>query len=293
MQQKRYVVGLGEALWDVLPEGKKLGGAPANFAYHAGQFLGQDNTIAVSALGEDKLAEETIESLKAHGLTFLMPRVPYPTGTVQVTLDEQGIPSYDSKENVAWDNIPFDSDVQAIARQCRAVCFGSLAQRNVVSRETIQRFLDLTPADCMKIFDINLRQNFYSKEVIQESLRRCNVLKINDEELVIIGRMFGYPGLDIENKCWLILGKYNLDMLVLTCGTNGSYVFTPGQMSFQETPKVEVADTVGAGDSFTGSFCAAIISGMPVADAHRRAVEVSAYVCTQNGAMPELPARLK
>ena len=293
MQQKRYVVGLGEALWDVLPEGKKLGGAPANFAYHAGQFLGQDNTIAVSALGEDKLAEETIESLKAHGLTFLMPRVPYPTGTVQVTLDEQGIPSYDIKENVAWDNIPLDTEVQAIARQCRAVCFGSLAQRNVVSRETIQRFLDLTPADCMKIFDINLRQNFYSKEVIQESLRRCNVLKINDEELVIIGRMFGYPGLDIENKCWLILGKYNLDMLVLTCGTNGSYVFTPGQMSFQETPKVEVADTVGAGDSFTGSFCAAILSGMPVPDAHRRAVEVSAYVCTQNGAMPELPARLK
>ena len=293
MQQKRYVVGLGEALWDVLPEGKKLGGAPANFAYHAGQFLGQDNTIAVSALGEDKLAEETIESLKAHGLTFLMPRVPYPTGTVQVTLDEQGIPSYDIKENVAWDNIPFDSEVQAIARQCRAVCFGSLAQRNVVSRETIQRFLDHTPADCMKIFDINLRQNFYSKEVIQESLRRCNVLKINDEELVIIGRMFGYPGLDIENKCWLIRGKYNLDMLVLTCGTNGSYVFTPGQMSFQETPKVEVADTVGAGDSFTGSFCAAILSGMPVTEAHRRAVEVSAYVCTQNGAMPELPARLK
>ena len=293
MQQKRYVVGLGEALWDVLPEGKKLGGAPANFAYHAGQFLGQDNTIAVSALGEDKLAEETIESLKAHGLTFLMPRVPYPTGTVQVTLDEQGIPSYDIKENVAWDNIPLDTEVQAIARQCRAVCFGSLAQRNVVSRETIQRFLDLTPADCMKIFDINLRQNFYSKEVIQESLRRCNVLKINDEELVIIGRMFGYPGLDIENKCWLILGKYNLDMLVLTCGTNGSYVFTPGQMSFQETPKVEVADTAGAGDSFTGSFCAAILCGMPVTDAHRRAVEVSAYVCTQNGAMPELPARLK
>ena len=293
MQQKRYVVGLGEALWDVLPEGKKLGGAPANFAYHAGQFLGQDNTIALSALGEDKLAEETIESLKAHGLTFLMPRVPYPTGTVQVTLDEQGIPSYDIKENVAWDNIPLDTEVQAIARQCRAVCFGSLAQRNVVSRETIQRFLDLTPADCMKIFDINLRQNFYSKEVIQESLRRCNVLKINDEELVIIGRMFGYPGLDIENKCWLILGKYNLDMLVLTCGTNGSYVFTPGQMSFQETPKVEVADTVGAGDSFTGSFCAAILSGMPVTEAHRRAVEVSAYVCTQNGAMPELPARLK
>lgn len=292
MEAKRYVVGLGEALWDVLPEGKKLGGAPANFAYHAGQFLGQENTLAVSALGEDRLAEETIESLKEHGLSYLMPRVPYPTGTVQVTLDDQGIPSYDIKENVAWDNIPQSEEIMEVARNCRAVCFGSLAQRNVVSRETIHRFLDNTPNDCMKIFDINLRQNFYNKEIIMESLHRCNVLKINDEELVLIGRMFGYPGLDMENKCWLILGKYNLDMLVLTCGTNGSYVFTPGQMSVQETPVVEVADTVGAGDSFTGSFCAAILNGKSVAEAHKLAVSVSAYVCTQNGAMPVLPEEL-
>ena len=288
----RYIVGLGEVLWDVLPEGKKLGGAPANFAYHAGQFLGSDNTIAISALGEDKLADETIEALKEHDLNCLLPRVPYPTGTVQVQLDEQGIPTYDIKENVAWDNIPFNEDIQNIARNCRAVCFGSLAQRNVVSRETIHQFLDATPADCMKIFDINLRQQFYTKEVIRESLQRCNVLKINDEELVIIGRMFGYPGLDMENKCWLILGKYNLDMLVLTCGTNGSYVFTPGVMSFQQTPKVQVADTVGAGDSFTGSFCASILNGKSVPEAHMKAVEVSAFVCTQNGAMPTLPSTL-
>lgn len=290
--EKRYVIGLGEALWDVLPEGKKLGGAPANFAYHAGQFLGQANTMAISALGEDKLAKETIAALEEHGLQYTMPRVPYPTGTVQVQLDEQGIPTYDIRENVAWDNIPFTPEIEEIARNCRAVCFGSLAQRNVVSRENIHRFLDATPEDCVKIFDINLRQNFYTKEVIQESMRRCNILKINDEELVIIGRMFGYPGLDIENKCWLILGKYDLDMLVLTCGTNGSYVFTPGQMSFQETPKVEVADTVGAGDSFTGSFCAAILNGKPVAEAHQLAVKVSAFVCTQNGAMPTIPASL-
>ena len=290
--EKRYIVGLGEALWDVLPEGKKLGGAPANFAYHAGQFLGQENTLAISALGQDKLAEETIDSLKEHKLNYLMPQVPYPTGTVQVTLDEQGIPTYDIKENVAWDNIPLTDDIEKVARNCRAVCFGSLAQRNVVSRETIYKFLDSTPADCVKIFDINLRQQFYSKEVIKESLRRCNILKINDEELVLIGRMFDYPGLDMENKCWLILGKYNLDMLVLTCGTNGSYVFTPGAMSFRETPKVAVADTVGAGDSFTGSFCASILNGKPMEEAHRIAVEVSAYVCTQNGAMPTLPANL-
>ena len=291
--QKRYVVGLGEVLWDVLPEGKKLGGAPANFAYHSGQFLGNNNTIAISALGEDRLADETIEALREHGLNDLLPRVPYPTGTVQVTLDEQGIPTYDIKENVAWDNIPFDKDIEEIARSCRAVCFGSLAQRNVVSRETIHKFLDATPDDCLKIFDINLRQQFYTKEIIKESIQRCNILKINDEELVLIGRMFGYPGLDIENKCWLILGKYNLDMLVLTCGTNGSYVFSPGHMSFQPTPKVEVADTVGAGDSFTGSFCAAILNGKSVDEAHKKAVQVSAFVCTQNGAMPVLPEELK
>ena len=292
METKRYVVGLGEVLWDVLPEGKKLGGAPANFAYHAGQFLGSDNTIAISALGEDKLADETIEALKEHHLNDLLPRVPYPTGTVQVTLAEGGIPTYDIKENVAWDNIPFDEDIQQIAANCRAVCFGSLAQRNIVSRTTIQQFLDATPADCLKIFDINLRQQFYTKEIIQESIRRCNILKINDEELVLIGRLFGYPGLDIENKCWLILGKYNLDMLVLTCGTNGSYVFTPGKVSFQETPKVQVADTVGAGDSFTGSFVASILNGKTVAEAHRKAVQVSAFVCTQNGAMPTLPEEM-
>ena len=289
--ENKYVVGLGEALWDVLPEGKKLGGAPSNFAFHAGQF--GLNSIAVSALGEDQLAEETVQQLEEKKLNYCMPRVPYPTGTVQVALDEEGVPTYDIKENVAWDNIPFTDEVKHVAENTRAVCWGSLAQRNATSRETIYRFLDTTPNDCMKIFDINLRQNFYTKEVICESLKRCNVLKINDEELVTIGRIFGYPGLDIENKCWLILGKYNLDMLVLTCGVNGSYVFTPGAMSFQETPKVEVADTVGAGDSFTGTFCAAILAGLPVAEAHRHAEEVSAFVCTQNGAMPQVPDTLK
>ena len=287
MEDKRMIVGLGEALWDVLPEGKKLGGAPANFAYHTGQF-GLD-TLAVSALGEDRLGDETIAAIEEHGLNYMMPRVPYPTGTVQVTLDDEGIPAYDIKENVAWDNIPFTDEMKAVAQNCRAVCFGSLAQRNVVSRGTIKKFLSTTPDDCMKIFDINLRQNFYTKEVIDDSLHLCNVLKINDEELVVIGRMFGYPGLDMQDKCWLLLGKYNLDILVLTCGVNGSYVFTPGSMSFYETPKVEVADTVGAGDSFTGTFCACILKGKSVADAHRIAVDASAFVCTQKGAMPKLP----
>ena len=287
MKTKRYVVGLGEVLWDVLPEGKKLGGAPANFAYHAGQFIGNDNTIAISAIGEDELAEETLVALRQHGLNDLLPKVPYQTGTVQVQLDAQGIPTYDIKENVAWDNIPYDNDVKQIASSCRAVCFGSLAQRNVVSRATIHRFLDDTPADCLKIFDINLRQQFYTKDIIEGSFKRCNILKINDEELVIINRMFGFESLDMRTTCQQLLENYSLDMVVLTCGTNGSYVFTPNITSFQETPKVTVADTVGAGDSFTGSFCAAILNGKSIEEAHKIAVRVSAFVCTQNGAMPK------
>ena len=288
---KNLIIGLGEALWDMLPEGKKLGGAPANFAYHAGQF-GLD-TVAISALGEDKLADETIEALEQNGLKYLMPRVPYATGTVQVTLTGEGIPTYEIKENVAWDNIPFNDEIKAAAKNCRAVCFGSLAQRNIVSRQTIQQFLDATPEDCIKICDINLRQQFFSKEILEESFKRCNILKINDEELVVVTRMFGYQELDDAKICEKMVKEYNLQMLVLTCGTNGSHVFTAdGKHSFQPTPKVEVADTVGAGDSFTGSFCAAILNGKPVDEAHRIAVEVSAYVCTQNGAMPKYPAEL-
>ena len=292
MANKRYVVGLGEVLWDVLPEGKKLGGAPANFAYHAGQFLGMDNTIAVSALGEDALAEETINALKEHGLNYLLPRVEYPTGTVQVTLTGEGIPTYEIKENVAWDNIPYTAEMAEIAKSCRAVCFGSLAQRNITSWATIRQFLDDTPEDCLKIFDINLRQQFYSNDVIEESFKRCNILKINDEELVVLKRMYGYDALDMRGICERILAEYELKLLVLTCGTNGSYVFAPGLTSFQETPKVTVADTVGAGDSFTGSFCAAILNGRPMEEAHKRAVQVSAYVCTQNGAMSTYPEEL-
>ncbi len=291
MQQKNYVVGLGEALWDMLPEGKKLGGAPANFAYHASQF--GLNTIAVSALGKDALAEETIKALEDNGLNYLMPKVDYPTGTVQVTLSGDGIPAYEIKENVAWDNIPYTAEIADIAKHSRAVCFGSLAQRNITSWATIKQFLDDTPADCLKIFDINLRQQFYTKNVIEESLKRCNILKINDEELVVMNHLFGYEGLDMRGTCEKILTDYNLQMLVLTCGTNGSYVFTPTVTSFQETPKVEVADTVGAGDSFTGSFCAAILNGKSIEEAHQIAVKVSAFVCTQNGAMPKYPAALK
>lgn len=292
MNANDVVVGMGEVLWDMLPEGKKIGGAPANFAYHVSQF-GLPSCV-VSAVGEDALGKEILDNFTSKGLNCHIATVPYATGTVQVSIDQAGVPQYEIKENVAWDNIPYTPALEALARRTKAVCFGSLAQRSVVSRETINRFLDVMPCGegQLKIFDINLRQNFYTKEVLCQSMRKCNILKINDEELVTISRLFGYPGIDLQDKCWILLGKYDLKMLILTCGVNGSYVFTPGRVSFQETPRVKVADTVGAGDSFTAAFVSGLLKGMPVEDAHKLAVCTSAYVCTQNGAMPVLPAEL-
>lgn len=289
---ENVVVGMGEALWDVLPDGKKIGGAPANFAYHVSQF-GLPSAV-VSAVGDDALGHELVDNLTSKGLTHLLETVPYATGTVQVEIDQAGIPQYEIKENVAWDNIPYTARLEALASRTRAVCFGSLAQRNVVTRNTINRFLDAMPqtADTLVVFDVNLRQGFYNKETLCNSMERCNILKINDEELVTVSRMFGYPGIDLQDKCWILLGKYNLKMLILTCGINGSYVFTPGHVSFMPTPKVEVADTVGAGDSFTAAFIAAILKGRSVAEAHEKAVRTSAYVCTHKGAMPQLSAEI-
>lgn len=287
--KNEIVVGIGEALWDVLPEGRKLGGAPANFAYHVSQF-GLESYI-VSAVGDDALGKEITDKFTEKKLNHIVETVPYPTGTVQVELDPNGVPQYEIKENVAWDNIPFTPQIEALAKRTRALCYGSLAQRNEVSRQTINQFIEAMPKtdDTLIIFDVNLRQRFYTKDVLDASMRKCNVLKINDEELVTISRMLGYPGTDLQSKCWILLGRYNLKMLILTCGVNGSYIFTSGNMSYLATPMVEVADTVGAGDSFTATFTSSIIKGLGVAEAHRRAVNVSAFVCTQHGATPVLP----
>ena len=289
---RKYVVGIGEALWDVLPEGKKIGGAPANFAYHVSQF-GLESRV-VSAVGDDALGEEILTNFREKNLQCMVPKVAFPTGTVQVTVDAAGVPCYDIMHGVAWDNIPFTEELAKLAGQTCAVCFGSLAQRSEVSHNTIQSFLDaMSDGDGIyRIFDINLRQDFYNREILCESLEKCNVLKINDEELSIVGRMFGYTGQDMRETCMKLLEDYGLKMLILTCGVAGSHVFTRDSVSFRETPKVSVADTVGAGDSFTGAFIAALLKGKTVEDAHGLAVDVSAYVCTQSGAMPVLPASL-
>ena len=284
---ENIIVGIGEILWDVFPEGKVLGGAPANFAYHVSQF-GFDG-VAVSAIGADDLGDEILISLNKKKLNYLIEKTPFPTGTVQVTLSGKGIPQYEICQKVAWDNIPFTPEMEVLARKTKTVCFGSLAQRNHASRITINKFLDLVPTDALKIFDINLRQHFYSQELIEHSLTRCNVLKINDEEVVLVAKLFGWENMTETEICKQLIENYLLEMVVLTKGIEGSYVITKNDISFQPTPLVEVADTVGAGDSFTAGFVASLLSGKNISEAHKIAVEVSAFICTQHGAMPQLP----
>lgn len=285
----KHVVGLGEILWDCLPEGKKLGGAPANFAYHASQF--GLNGMAVSAIGHDALGEEIVQVLDGvPSLKHHLETVDHPTGTVQVTLDDAGVPQYDICQGVAYDNLPWTPAIEAIARDTVAVCWGTLAQRNNVSRDTIMHFLDSMPAGegTLRVFDINLRQQWYTREVIEQSLQRCNILKLNDEELPVLVEMFALG----DDPCHEVMEQYDIHTVILTMGTRGSCVYHSDGVSIMPTPQVPVADTVGAGDAFTGAFVASLLRGGSIQRAHITAVKISAYVCTQPGAMPQYPATL-
>lgn len=286
-----YVAGLGEILWDMLPSGKKLGGAPANFAYHVAGF-GLDG-IALSAVGEDELGDEIIAELDSKGLARSLQLSELPTSTVQVKLSAAGVPQYDIVEGVAWDSLHFNEDFRRIAAECACVCFGSLAQRSPESRQCIHAFLDAMPSGSLKVFDINIRQHYYSEELIRASLEKADVLKINDEELELISGMFGCAGSGQIETCRKLLSDFGLKLVILTCGTAGSHVVSADRALFRETPKVDVVDTVGAGDSFTAAFCAALLKGRSLEEAHEAAVKVSAYVCTCNGAMPVLPEELR
>lgn len=281
---KKTVVGIGEILWDIFPDKKVLGGAPSNFAYHA-DHLGCEG-YAISAIGNDSLGDEVLEQLSAKKLKVILERVDKPTGTVQVTLDDKGVPSYDIVQGVAWDYIPFNEAMKSLASRADAVCFGSLAQRNEVSRQSIEAFLDAVPQSCLKVFDINLRQSYYSKGLIEKSLGKADILKINDEEFATVSKMFGFEG-DEVSVARQFLSGYGLQMLVLTKGADGSSIITPGDVSKLDTPKVNVVDTVGAGDSFTAAFTASILCGDSVREAHAKAVRTSAFVCTHASGMPE------
>lgn len=290
--ERLITVGLGELLWDNLPEGRKVGGAPANFAYHIAM---QGIPAAIcSAVGDDVDGEALLKAVDSSPVIKDIPRVQAPTGQVYVTMRDAGIPSYEIAENVAYDYIPVTPELEEIASRCGAVCFGTLAQRSEVSHATIMRFLDMMPQDdsVLRVFDINLRPPFYTLGIIEESLKRCNILKINEEELTILARMHRAPSFDIRDICGALLRRYNLKMVVLTCGDKGSFIFTEGDVYYRDTPEVDIADTVGAGDSFTAGLVGALLKGATIEEAHRHAVDLSAYVCSCAGPTPLVPEAL-
>jgi len=279
---KKVIVGIGEILWDMLPSGKALGGAPANFAYHAGR-LGEEGW-AVSAVGDDALGREILDLVASKGLRNLIAVTDKPTGTVQVTLDARGVPTYNIMEDVAWDNIPFTEEMEELAKRADAVCFGSLVQR-MGSRDSVLAFVRAMRPGALKVFDINLRQHYYSREVLEESLRLSDILKINDEEIRIVAGMFGL-GDDDAAACRSLIADYGLKLVILTRGADGSEVITPDEVIPQSVGHVDVVDTVGAGDSFTAAFVVAYLRGDSLADAQRLASETASYVCSRKGAMP-------
>ena len=285
------IVALGEVLWDMLPGGKKIGGAPLNFACHATQ-LGCKG-VMVSSIGKDALGDELLEGIAPIGveLSFVQ-RSDRPTSKVDVVVDSLGIPQYIINEGVAWDHILFTSEMGVLAQKADAVCWGSLAARSETSRTTIIRFVESTREDCLKVFDINIRQHYYDKEFINWGLTQANVLKLNDDELPLLQGYYSLMGDPIE-QCRELLERFGLRYVVYTCGSKESVVVGAEDISRIDTPKVEVVDSVGAGDSFTAAFVSGLIRGDSIAETHRHAVDIAAYVCTQAGAIPALPVNLQ
>ena len=286
------VIAIGEIVWDCLPSGKQLGGAPLNFAFFAKE-LGAD-AYAVSAVGNDELGDETLSVAATTGVCLeYVQRNSLPTSRVLVTLNDAGIPQYEIVEGVAWDAMDVVDDALKLVENASVICWGSLAQRSDKSRESVLALLDAAPDTCIKVFDINIRQHYYNRDIIEASLRRSNILKLNEEELPLVAQMLGVEGSEKEIVSFL-MDMYSLKYLIYTHGADFSEVYSAdGEYSHVPTPQVSVADTVGAGDSFTAVFVTSLLSGKSVKESHELAVEVSAFVCTQNGAITPLPDHIR
>jgi len=287
MKRQYVIVGLGEILWDIFPQEKYLGGAPANFAYHI-SALGHKGIIA-SRIGKDRLGKEIIDTIATLGLTrkYIQIDPNHRTGTVDVRVDSNGHPKYTITENVAWDFFEFDEKWRILAEKADAVCFGSLAQRSSESRTTIIEFLRHTVKETVWIFDINLRQNFYSPEIITQSLKISSILKLNDEELPILIDLLGYQKKESEEElCRVLIEKYRLDLVCLTKGENGSLLINERETVKHPGRKVTVIDTVGAGDAFTAALAIQYLKGMSLKRISEAANKLGSWVASQVGATP-------
>jgi fructokinase len=284
MEKRKIVTGIGELLWDMLPQGKQIGGAPFNFSFHAAQAGCEAHVV--SAIGNDDSGAEILKSMAFLNLADkYIQSGSRPTGRVDVTLNKEGHPDYTIIEDVAWDHIAWNNDLASLAPVTDAVCFGSLAQRNNTSRMTILNFLEAVSPNCLKVFDINLRQNFYNREILLESLQHANILKLNEEELPVVASLFSLEG-NSESQLVKLSEIFGLDYIAYTMGSKGSLLIGREESSFVEAPEVLVVDTVGAGDSFTALLVTGILNEIPLNEIHKKATEIAAIVCTRAGATP-------
>jgi len=286
------VLGIGEVLWDLLPDGRQLGGAPTNFAYHA-HALGAHAEI-ITRVGTDPRGAEILQRIKQLGLSVrgVQQDDTAPTGVVTVALSGCGIPEYTIHENVAWDRINAEQEALVLVRAAHVVCFGTLAQRSPISRQAIQRLLASASADAWRVCDINLRQNYFNREVIEHSLQLANVLKLNDGELAVLAQMFPLEG-DVCRQLEALARRFSLRVVALTCGAKGSVLYREGSWSERSTTTVKVKDTVGAGDAFTAALCLGLLRRLDLDDINDAANRLAAHVCSCAGAMPELPEELR
>ncbi len=287
------IVGLGEILWDMLPSGKALGGAPANFAYHSQEFGGSFIAV-VSCVGNDEFGREIISCLENMDMTyeFISVEKTHPTGEVSVSVNKEGKPLYRIQEEVAWDHIPEKPLLRELAFRSDAVCFGTVAQRSPVSRMTIQKFVGLMRHDSLRVFDVNLRQQFYSREVIETSLGLANVLKLNVNELLVLKELLGLRG-DERTMLNELSRRYSLRLIAMTRGGEGSILYSGGIISMHDGYRVEVGDTVGAGDAFVAALVTGLLSGCELKDLHNKANQIASFVCSQHGATPRLTDEIK
>ena len=286
MNEPSVVVGLGEILWDLLPSGRQLGGAPANFAY-CSHLLGSRGVVA-SRVGSDEPGKDIRQQLRQAGLTdyFVQSDHLHPTGTVNVEIDQAGQPTFEITYPAAWDFMEWNQKLQELAESAEAVCFGSLAQRSDESRQTIVRFLDAGRPQALKVFDVNLRQSFYSAEIVADSMRRASVVKLNDQELPTIARLLGLPVNDFAPTA---LAKFNLRLICVTRGDNGSLLVD--RTGTHEHPgfRVQVKDAVGAGDAFTAGLVQELLRGSSIVEMNDTANRMGAWVASCSGAMPRPP----
>lgn len=286
------LVGIGELLWDIFPTGKELGGAPANFAYQASALGGEG--LIVSGVGSDRLGDEMLERLEALSLSrhYVVSDAEHPTGTVSVKVGAKGKPSFAIQGNVAWDFIPKTKELIELGQRADAVTFGTLAQRSAVSRATIQAFISQIPSSVLRIFDINLRQRFYSKEIIQWSLKACNILKVNDQELLVLAHLLSMEG-DERQLLGELSRRFNLELIAITKGVRGSLLYAHGQISVHDGYKTKVVDTVGGGDAFTAALTLGMLTGSDLGTINNYANRVASFVCSKRGATPLLPDDLR